>query len=239
MSDHPEQSENGNEQAPKKPKLVLPPALKSALSALGLGLKAGFSGAMMAPLLIRDGFKESLIGIRSKDYPTKRASRFFLVSLILLTAVLAMFGKYGFDKVMAIRAKNLEAQRLVTEAFHRAEEEKRRNRPPSYISMGSFSLELKEEPGVIIPKNASNSAEFEIVIQCDEPELCDWVSAHIELARGELSSLFVPTSREKLLSISGKKAFREEIRDILNRWLETQGKTGQILDVLFPRFILS
>lgn len=224
---------------PPKKKLQLPPALKAALGALLLGMKTGFTGAMKAPLLIRDGLKESIPGLSSKDRPTKRASRFFILSLMLLLGVLALLTKYGFDQVMVIREKNLEAQRLVTEAFHKAEEEKKRNRPPSYFSLGSFSLELKEEPGVVVSKNSSNSAEFEIVIQCDEPELCEWIDQHKELARGELSSLFVPTPREKLLSVSGKKAFREEIRDMLNRWLETQNQTGQILDVLFPRFILS
>ncbi len=237
MSDHAEPTPNADE--PKKPKFKLPPAVQAALGALFLGLKVGFVGAMKAPLLIRDGLVESLKGLRSKDQPTRRASRFFIVSLVLLTAVIGLLGKYGFDRVMEIREKNLEEQRRVTEAFHKAEEEKKRNRPPSYFSLGSFSLELKEEPGVVLPKNSSNSAEFEIVVQCDEPELCEWVSQHVELARGELSSLFVPTSREKLLSVSGKKAFREEIRDVLNRWLETQNQSGQILDILFPRFILS
>ena len=192
-----------------------------------------------SPGVIKDSTRETLEGVRSPDRPTKRASFLFIFFLICAAGVLIKAGHLGFK---SRQAKSLERARLAemeSELKLKAKEEKKRLAPLPYQSLGAFSLELREKSGLLKAKNSLNAAEMEIVITCDELEVCEWLKENLPLARAELGPLFVPMERDRLLTLQGKRAFREEIRDALNRFIEKKGKKGQIIEVLLPRFIMS
>lgn len=184
-------------------------------------------------------FKTLKTELKSEDAPTRNHARF--VFFILLVAVFSI-GKLGhlgwLRRKERIRLEQVAAEQ-VARIKAEAEEKARKNLPPKTLSLGSFTLELRDKPGQLRAKNSLNSADMEIVIACSDPEVCDWIESRIQLARAELGSLFVPMERDRLLTLQGKRAFREEIRDALNRWLESRGVDGQIVEVLMPRFIMS
>jgi len=185
-----------------------------------------------------EGFKEAKSGIRSPDRPTRRMSWIFFISVFAVLLSMAGLAKYWFANRERLNAEMLAIEKKAAEERTRAEELKRSREPPPYQSLGTFTLELREQEGVA-KSSGLRAAEMEIVVACSEVGACDWIKSHLDLSRGELGSLFTPTDREKLLSPNGKKAFREEIRDSLNRMLEERGISGTVIEVLFPRFIVS
>jgi flagellar basal body-associated protein FliL len=160
-----------------------------------------------------------------------------------VTLVGVGFTFYGFGKyVMAGRERDrlalVEKERIAAAELLRQEELRKMREPPPYQTMGTFSLELREVEGVT-KTSGLRAAEMEIVLACSDIAACDWIKSNVDRARGELGPLFTPTDREKILSTGGKRAFREEIRDTLNRLLEERGIKGKIIEVLFPRFIVT
>ncbi len=207
----------------------------------------GWVGFIVSPLYeifkdnstqIKEGFHEAWVGLRSPDFPTKRMSVIFYLSLLGLAATTFGFASYMVNRGKIERAKHLEADRLAIEVESRAEEARRAKLPPPYQSLGTFTLELRENEGVA-KTSGLRAAEMEIVVACSSIAVCDWIKANVDIARGEFGPLFTPADRERLLSTGGKKAFREEIREVLNHLLEQRGVDGTIIEVLFPRFIVS
>ena len=192
-----------------------------------------------APSAIVHVFKELKTEVRSEDGPTRRHAIFVYLMVIACVVALIKLGNLGYQRRKErIRLEQEIAAQIAAEKAE-AEERARQLRPPATLSLGSFSLELRQKPGQLKMKNSTGTAEMEIVIACSEPEVCEWIESRIQLARAELSPLFVPLERDRLLTLAGKRAFREEIRDTLNRWLEAKGIEGQIVEVLLPRFIMS
>jgi flagellar basal body-associated protein FliL len=148
------------------------------------------------------------------------------------------FGKYNSENRARAKVARLEAERIAADAKAKEEELRRMREPPPYQTMGTFSLELREVEGVA-RSSGLRAAEMEIVVACSEAEACEWIKSNLDRARGELGPLFTPTDREKIMSPGGKRAFREEIRDALNHLLEERDVKGTIIEVLFPRFIVS
>ncbi|MBC7384803.1 MAG: flagellar basal body-associated FliL family protein [Cryobacterium sp.] len=196
------------------------------------------SALKAVPGQIKEGFQEAWIGLRSPDWPTRRMAVVFFLSIAGVLFTLGAFGKFW----LANRARQHEIQVALQEKAAadslKAQEAKKALEPPPYQTLGTFSLELREGEGVA-RSSGLRAAEMEIVVACSSLEVCDWIKAHVDLSRGSLGALFTPTDRERILSLTGKKAFREEIRDVLNRLLEERGVKGSILEVLFPRFIVS
>lgn len=187
---------------------------------------------------VTEGFKEAKLGLRSSDGPTRRMSVIFYASL--LGVAVTLFGGARFFLASRSEKAALHAteEKAKAEALLKEEERKKLLEPPPYQTMGTFSLELREVDGVA-RTSGLRAAEMEIVVACSDLSVCEWIKGHIDLSRGSLGSLFTPADREKILSPTGKRAFREEIRDSLNRLLEERGVKGTITEVLFPRFILS
>ncbi len=191
-----------------------------------------------APGAIKEGFVEARRGLRSSDFPTRRMSIVFYLSLLGVGLSFYGFGRFVMqDRARKHAQAQVEADRLAVQAL-RDEEERRSREPPPYQTLGTFTLELREEEGVA-RSSGLRAAEMEIVVACSSLVVCDWIKANIDRSRGELSPLFTPTDREKILSTGGKKALRDEIRDALNRLLDERGVSGTVLEVLFPRFIVS
>ncbi len=188
---------------------------------------------------VPDRIKESFKGVTSMDPPTRRMSYLFVASCIGLVFTLGFVGSYFYQRHQINQAHRAEVLALEKKKLEEVEEEKKQKMPPVYQSMGVFSLELREKPGVVRSRSSMNTAEMEIVVSCKDPMVCEWIKSNLDVTRGELSSLFVPMDRDQLLSLPGKKAFREEIREKINRLLRTRGVEGEVTDILFPRFIMS
>lgn len=193
-----------------------------------------------SPKEIRDRGIESVRSVSSSDVPTRRMAWFFILSLIGLLVTLSFAGRMLLQARQVKKAAQAEVARIEAEKKAREEELRLRNRPPTYQSLGQFSLELKEKAGVVRARNSLNSVELEIVVVCDLPVPCEYIQKNLDAARGELLPLFVPADRDRILSIPGKKIFREDVRLQLNRWLERRRvKEGNVIDILLPRFIAS
>jgi flagellar basal body-associated protein FliL len=217
--------------------------LQSVSRTLMKGLASLIVGFLLAlkamPGQISAGFREARLGLRSPDGPTRRMSLVFYASLVGVALACYGFGKYTVAQRERQKIARLAEEARLAELRLREEEQQRQREPPPYQTLGTFSLELREPEGVTRSTGGLNAAEMEIVVSCSDLEACDWIKSHLDLSRGELSSLFTATDRERILSPSGKKGFREEIRDALNKLLEEKGVKGTILEVLFPRFIVS
>lgn len=220
------------------PKELLQTMTRNALKGLATALGDFFGALGHVPGQIESGFKEAAAGLRSPDRPTRRMSVVFYLSVLGVVITVLGFGKFVMDSRERARLVRVEEERRVAEEKAKEEEERRLREPPPYQSIGTFSLELREPDGVTRTAGL-RAAEMEIVVACSEIDTCEWLKANTDRARGELSALFTPTDREKIMSMGGKKAFREEIRDALNRLLEERKVKGTILEVLFPRFIVS
>ena len=190
-------------------------------------------------LKIAERLKESLRGVTSLDPPTRRMSILFIISILGLLFTMGFVGSYFYQRHLVKQAAQVQKEAQEKKKFDDIAEEKKRIMPPVYQSLGVFSLELREKPGVMKARNSMNTAEMEVVVACRDPEVCEWVKTNLDATRGELSSLFVPMDRDQLLSLPGKKAFREEIREKINRLIRSREVDGEIIDVLFPRFIMS
>lgn len=201
-----------------------------------LGVLIGAIG--LIPGQIAEGFKAAVVGIRSPDHPTRRMSVVFFLSVVAVIVALGGFAQYWLADRAKVKQEILRVEQKKAEEVIRAEELRRSREPPPYQTMGTFTLEIREQEGVA-KSSGLRAAELEIVVACSGVDVCDWIKNHIDISRGELGSLFTPTDRDKILSPTGKKAFREEIRDALNQLLESRGVPGSVIEVLFPRFILS
>lgn len=221
-----------------KPKDILQTITRTLLKGIASGLGAFFEALKHVPGQVKEGFHEARVGLRSADRPTRRMSIVFYLSLLGVGLTFYAFGKYRMAARERDRIVQLEAERKAAEEKLKAEELRRMREPPPYQSMGTFSLELREADGVA-RSSGLRAAEMEIVVACSELEACEWVKANLDRSRGELGPLFTPTDREKIMSPAGKKAFREEIRDSLNHLLDERGVKGNVIEVLFPRFIVS
>ncbi|MBS1961785.1 MAG: hypothetical protein JST04_06185 [Bdellovibrionales bacterium] len=220
------------------PKDILQSVTRTIFKGLASALESLFEALKGVPGQIREGFHEAWVGLRSPDHPTRRMSVVFYLSLVGVAVTFYGFGKYTMAARERDRLARLEAERKATEERLKAEELRKMREPPPYQTMGTFSLELRESEGVA-RSSGLRAAEMEIVVACSAIEACEWIKANLDRSRGELGPLFTPTDREKILSPGGKRAFREEIRDTLNHLLEERGIKGTILEVLFPRFIVS
>ncbi len=203
------------------------------------GMLVGFLKALaLVPGQLKEGFVEAWRGLRSPDFPTRRMSVVFYLSLVGVGITFYLFGQYVVRDRERQRLELAAAAEIAAAEKARAEELRRAQEPPPYQTLGTFTLELREEEGVT-RSSGLRAAEMEIVVACSDIEACEWIKSNVDRARGELGPLFTPTDRDKILSTGGKKAFREEIRDALNRLLEQREIKGTIIEVLFPRFIVS
>lgn len=212
--------------------------IKDLIKELSSGVGAFFGGLKSTPGFVKEGFVEAKAGLRSIDPPTRRMSILFYLTLLGVGFTFYGFGKYMMEGREQKRLIQIEVERVAAEAKLKAEELRRLREPPPYQTMGTFSLQLREVEGVA-KTSGLREAELEIVLACSEPEACEWIKANVDRARGELGPLFTPTDRDKILSPAGKRALREEIREYLNRLLEEKKVRGTIIEVLFPRFIVS
>lgn len=220
------------------PKNLLQSVSRILMKGLASGIGAVFEALKHAPGEVKEGFHEAWVGLSSFDRLTRRMSVVFYLSLVGVGVTFFGFGKHMMASRERDRLVRVAEEHRAADEKAKADEMRRMREPPPYQTMGTFSLELREVEGVA-RSSGLRAAEMEIVLACSDLEACEWIKANVDRSRGELGPLFTPTDRDKIMSPGGKKAFREEIRDTLNHLLEERGVKGTIIEVLFPRFIVS
>ena len=108
----------------------------------------------------------------------------------------------------------------------RAEEAKRRN---TTMVVGVFEMEVVEGN-----MRSPNSAELEIVVECDDKPTCDHIQKNGTPVRNEILSALSPMSREELLSREGKARLKRQIIERLNAFVPS----GKIENVYFTRLVV-
>jgi len=181
--------------------------------------------------------KELLASVFSSDDRTRKVAWIFYLSFVCLIGVVSLLVLQFMQNRVTRKAQQERATQIEKMASERIEAERKKNEPPPHFSLGTFTLPLTETadryPGT------RNVAEFELSITCDTKETCDWIENHLDLSRGFLSPLMTPRNRMMLSTPQGKRAFRDEITARLNVLIGSKGLRGRVLEVFFPRFVLS
>ena len=194
----------------------------SFLDAVGQGMKEASTG-----------IKE---GLKSQDAPTRR------MSFIFVLCVLGTFFTFGVwvNYLLGQRQERQAAQALVKKvakeaAAEEAAETADLKKIPNMLSLGQFSIELTEKPGIKRAHGMMNLAAIELFVSCDTKDTCEYIEAHKVQIQNQITSFFTPIEREDFLSIAGKRSIRKALVEHLNRWLPE----GKLKDVYFVQVIIS
>ena len=171
-------------------------------------------------------------GLFAKDLPTRRASFFFfIVVLIALTIPVVSLRRHFHRKALEQkRVADIMMERDMADWKKESEVEKRRD---SIVTLGSFVVELKKLPNQ--PRNSLSVglAEVEIVLLCDGKKTRDSILESMVQIRSHLSDVLTAMDREELLSKEGKRRLREMLRKDLNNWLPE----GKVQEVYIPKLL--
>jgi len=170
----------------------------------------------------------------SNDPPTRRMSFLFILSFIGFLGVSSVVIQryWSAKKEVALRESQRMAKRLGDYVKKETEETKRR---ASVITMGSFSMELKNPLGRTPANSKVDMAELEVVLLCDDKETREFIEENMVKVRNQMSNILTAVDREELMSRDGKKKMKRLIIRRLNEWL-THGK---IEDLYFSKLLLN
>jgi flagellar basal body-associated protein FliL len=102
------------------------------------------------------------------------------------------------------------------------------------LELGSFTIELKPLEGAV-PKGVVNLAELSLVASCSSREICSFLEARMELVRDQVSSVFVYTERDELMTPQGKRRIKAQIIRKLNALLPS----GTVNEIYITKLLLS
>lgn len=175
-------------------------------------------------------------GTFSKDGPTRRMSWMFILSLVGLVFVTSyavrrhyQHGKSFKDQITAVDsgAKNLGAF-----LEKQSEEAKRKY---SSVTIGKFTVDLKNGASERKISGVMNMVEIEIVAQCDTKSTCDWIEEHALQTKNEITNTLVGLERDDILSKDGKRRLKKALISKLNSWLPA----GKVEEVFFSKLVVS
>ena len=165
-------------------------------------------------------------GLVSPDLGTRRMSRIFLISCCVAAGSMWAYFFYKPPAPPLERVLDpLEAEKILEREQEKA---KKHN---SILNVGVYNIELKPIEGKSSAPGILNTAEIEIIVECDSRETCDTMEEQLAVVRDQVSASFAATDREELMSPLGKQAIKAEVRKRLNVWL----KKGEIRNVYFIR----
>jgi len=138
------------------------------------------------------------------------------------------------------RAEQAKVKKAVTpeEIAARAEQEKKRlgeEYKKRNLNLGVFQFQMKPTIGDLPPHDIQNIAQIEISVLCDSLTTCDWISAHMQTVKDQITSALVGFSRKDLMSSPGKQSVQEKVLIKVNVSLPD----GRIERVFFTKMILS
>jgi flagellar basal body-associated protein FliL len=170
----------------------------------------------------------------SNDRPTRRMAVLFFISLSCSLSLVTFVLKRYWDsrKEMLIAEARIRAKK-VSEIIMKETEEARRK--ASMLSVGRFTLELKEPPDQTASRGQDNMAEVDLVILCDQAETRDYLEHHLVQLRNEMTGVFTALDREELLSRDGKRKLKSLLIQRINDWLPE----GHVEDIYFSKLLIS
>jgi flagellar basal body-associated protein FliL len=182
------------------------------------------------PYILRLG---DLFGsVEARDRLTRRAAVLFLLSLAgaLGTIIFAIYHYYGSTR-RKIRTISPQSQLTILMKKERTQLQRRAILYP----LGTFVIEVKNQSHDKPVSGVINLAELDVMLECDTAETWDYLEAHADQAKNQLTNVFTPIERDMLLSMPGKKALKGLIIKRLNDWLPS----GRIKQVYFSRLLVS
>jgi flagellar basal body-associated protein FliL len=170
----------------------------------------------------------------SNDRPTRRMAVLFFISLLCFLSLVTFVLKRYWDsrKEMLIAEALIHAQK-VSEVIKKETEQARRK--ASMLSVGRFTLELKDAPDQKLSGSQENMAEVDLVILCDQAETRDYLEHHLVQLRNEMTGVFTALDREELLSRDGKRKLKSLLIQRINDWLPE----GHVEDIYFSKLLIS
>jgi flagellar basal body-associated protein FliL len=184
---------------------------------------------------------EVLNAVSSKDQPTRRMGWFFWLCFGgFFTISVTTFWHYR--AVKELRLKLEEQARKDAESLGEFLQKTNDNakRMESGLELGTFQFELKPTQGLEPSRNAVDTAEVEIFVQCDNAATRAYLEASVPQLRNEILLALGPLERETVLSKTGKQRMKKTVIDHLNAWLhEAKHVEGKIEDLYFTNVILN
>jgi flagellar basal body-associated protein FliL len=168
----------------------------------------------------------------SGDRPTRRMAALFFLSLsgLILVSSIAIH-RYWEAKKKTLLAEAQRHAKHLSELIKKETEEARRR--ASLVSLGKYTIELKEMVEQTLGLNQLNTAEVEIVILCDGKETREYIESHMVYVRNQMTNVLIAMDREELTSREGKKRIKMLITRRLNEWLPH----GKVEDIYFSKLI--
>ncbi len=175
-----------------------------------------------------------LSGLFSIDAPTRKMSTVFIFSLIgILSVFYLALDRYWMSKRGELRHQSKELGNRFEELVRKRSEEAERR--ASVMSVGSFTLDLKEDTTQVMGTGIANMAELEIIIYCDGRETRNFIQSHLIEVRDQISHAFIGLSKDDLMSREGKKRIKKTILKILNAWMPH----GKVSDLYISKLIIN
>jgi hypothetical protein len=133
----------------------------------------------------------------------------------------------------------IERKKLEEEEKHQAEIEKNRLADlkvnEGTLSLGRFVIAIK-------PSGRGSSerptADFELIVRCNEKEVKEYVEARSVQVHNELVSALVGMSREDFLAVDGKRRTHKKILSTLNQWLAHEYSGARVEEVWFSDLVV-
>ncbi len=179
---------------------------------------------------------EVLRGIFSPDVPTRKMAFLFLLFLLgtAFVSVLAVqhYLAYREKQLQELSLANeLQAKRLGDFLKKQSDEAKHRF---STLVLGIFNVDIKPSPDEKPAYRATNMAEIEIVLLCDDKETRYYIEENLSQAKNQVTNILTPQTREDLMSREGKKRLKKMIIEKINTWLPK----GKVEDLYFNKFVI-
>lgn len=184
----------------------------------------------------RKSVSEIFLSFKSPDRATRYVSLLFFASLFGVGWIIFITAEhYARQRARELRqalSENDQARHL-NEFFKKQSEEAKQK--TSTVTIGSFTIELKDLPNQKNIPGVMNMAEIEMVLECDGKDTRVFVEKNLDLVRNQVTSLLFAMDREELMSKEGKRRLKKIIQERLNGWLPS----GRIEDLYFSRLVVS
>jgi flagellar basal body-associated protein FliL len=179
-------------------------------------------------------FSDVAGGLWDRDRSTRRMSAFFLISaagaIFIASIALERYSQYRHKSTTTKVTDGVE--KIGEFLGKQAEEAKRRH---TTMNLGSFIIELKTPAGTEKRRGVLNTAEIEIVLECDNKDTCHYVDENHIQAKNQITNVLVPMERDELMSLDGKKKIKKALIEKLNSWLPK----GKVENLYFASLIVT
>lgn len=169
------------------------------------------------------------VAFRGPDAPSRKMALVFFLSLGVLALALGMaYQRYlRFQDLKALSSGSAafeDASKNIGEFIHKQAETARHRF--STLPLGRFNVEVRPAVG---SEGDFQSAEIEIVIECDSKETRYFIEDNMPRVRDQITNVLLPLERDELMTRDGKKLLKKKLLDRVNAWLPE----GQVIELFF------